>query len=390
MISPILPVYKRTTLKISHGEGAYLYDTSGRRYLDFISGVATNSLGHCHPALINALSLQSHKLWHISNLFEIPGMEEFATLLTKKTFADTAFFCNSGAEAIECTIKMIRKYHSSLGHSHKYRIITFDGAFHGRTLAALWASKRDVLMQEGFGPPVEGFDNIPFGDINAVKKAITKETAAILIEPIQGDGGIRPAPKGFLSALRELCNEHGLLLCFDEIQCGMGRSGKLFAHEHDGVTPDIMSVAKGIGGGFPLGACLATENAARGMTTGTHGSTYGGNPMAMAVGKTVFETISQKPFLDHVSHIGNHLKQGLESIAASCPKTIAEIRGTGLMLGIKCIQNNRELMDKLKDKGLLLAPAGDNVLRLLPPLIIEQHHVDESLQIIKDCFSVEV
>jgi acetylornithine/N-succinyldiaminopimelate aminotransferase len=386
LIPSILPVYKRTKLTISHGEGAYLFDTKGRKYLDFISGVATNSLGHCHPALIDTLHAQSKKLWHISNIFEIPGMEEFASLLTSHTFADTVFFCNSGAEAIECCIKMVRKYHSSIGNPHKYRIITFDGAFHGRTLAALWASKRDPLMQEGFGPPVEGFDNIPFGDIEAVKRTITDETAAILIEPIQGDGGVRPAPAGFLTALRELCNHHGLLLCFDEIQCGMGRSGKLFAHEHYGVTPDIMPIAKGIGGGFPLGACLATEKAAHGMTTGTHGSTYGGNPMAMAIGKKVFETIQQKPFLNHVTQMGEKLKKGLEALALSCPNTIVEIRGTGLLLGIKCVQNNRELMEKIKEEGLLLAHAGDNVLRLLPPLIIEEHHVDESLKILKYCF----
>jgi len=383
MIAPILPVYKRTTLKISYGEGPYLHTTDGRKYLDFISGIATNCLGHCPKALIETLDAQSKKLWHVSNLFEIPGMDALATLLINKSFADTVFFCNSGTEAVECCIKMVRKYHSSRKNSHKYRIITFDGAFHGRTLAALWAGKRDALMQEGFGPPVEGFDNVPFGNIDAVTRAITADTAAILIEPIQGDGGIRPASKDFLHALRQLCDQHDLLLCFDEIQCGMGRSGTLFAHEQYNVTPDIMTLAKGIGGGFPLGACLATASAASGMTLGTHGSTYGGNPLAMAIGKRVLEIISQPPFLAEIIRSGIQLKQGLEKLAATYPNCIADVRGIGLMLGIKCVPPHHQLMEALVRHGLLLAPAGENVLRILPPLNIEPSHVAEALDILE-------
>lgn len=383
MTSHILPVYNRTKIKISHGKGAYLYGIDGRKYLDFISGIATNCLGHCPDVLVEALHTQAQTLWHVSNLFEIPGMDALANLLTSKSFADTLFFCNSGTEAIECCIKMVRKYHNSKGHTNKYRIITFDGAFHGRTLAALWAGKRDALMQEGFGPPVEGFDNVPFGNIEAVANAITPETAAILIEPIQGDGGVRPAPKGFLSALRQLCDERGLLLCFDEIQCGMGRSGTLFAYEQHHVTPDIMTLAKGIGGGFPLGACLATTNAASGMTLGTHGSTYGGNPLAMAVGNHVFEIVSQPSFLANVTNLGNQLKQGLERLTTTYPHCIAEVRGTGLMLGIKCVPPHRQFMEALIEQGLLLAPAGENVLRILSPLNIESSHVSEALEILE-------
>ncbi len=378
-MTSILPVYNRSTIDISHGKGVYVYDTSGKPYLDFVSGVAVNCLGHCDERLIEVLHEQSKKLWHISNIYQIPGLESFANTLTDATFADQVFFCNSGAEAIECCIKMVRKYQDHVGNPDKYRIITFTGAFHGRTLAAIWASKRDAMMQEGFGPPVEGFDNVPFGDIEAVKAAINNETAAILVEPIQGDGGIRPSDPAFLTALRELADEHGLLLCFDEIQCGMGRSGELYAYQHYGVTPDIMTSAKGIGGGFPLGACLATQQAASGMTFGTHGSTYGGNPLAMAVGAKVLSIVNTPEFLAHVKEVGHYLQTQLTSLAKQYPSVIEEIRGMGLIQGIKCKPSNKELMQAAEKEGLLICPAADNVLRFIPPLIVEKSHIDEAI-----------
>lgn len=377
-------------MNIERGQGVYLYTTDGRNYLDFVSGVAVNCLGHCPPILIEALNSQAHKLWHTSNLYQIPGMQEFADLLTGNSFADTVFFCNSGAESIECAIKMMRKYHDATGNPDKYRVITFTGAFHGRTLAAIWASKRDPFMQEGFGPPVEGFDNVEFGNIEAVKAAITHETAAILIEPIQGDGGIRPANAEFLKQLRQLADEHGLLLCFDEIQCGMGRSGRLFAHELYDVKPDIVTSAKGIGGGFPLGACLATAEAAKGMTFGTHGSTYGGNPLAMAVGRVVVNEILKPEFLRNVIEMGILLREGLLQLAAKYPAVISEVRGIGLIQGLKTVPSNKEFSLKLEDAGLLVPIAAENVIRLLPPLIIDKNHVAEALAIIdKVCKSYQ-
>lgn len=383
MITPVLPVYNRAKLEIDYGEGAYLVTTDGARYLDFVSGVAVNCLGHCHPKLIEALKIQSERLWHVSNIFTIPGMDDFAKELTLQTFADTAFFCNSGAEAIECCIKMVRKYHDDTGNPDKYEMITFTGAFHGRTLAAIWASKRDPMMQEGFGPPVEGFVNVEFENLEAVKLAINERTAGILVEPVQGDGGIRPASKAYLQGLRDIADEHGLLLCFDEIQCGVGRTGNLYAYEHYGVTPDIMTTAKGIGGGFPLGACLATEKAAVGMGVGTHGSTYGGNPLAMAVGRVVMQEVSKPEFLQQVQATGAKLKEGLETIAADFPDVIEEIRGLGLMLGIKTVVPNKEFAARLQDQHLLCPVAADNVVRLLPPLIIDDTHVGEALNAVR-------
>jgi acetylornithine/N-succinyldiaminopimelate aminotransferase len=309
-------------------------------------------------------------------------MEEFAEKLTKNSFADKIFFCNSGAEAIECCIKAVRKYHDVTGRPNKFRIISFTGAFHGRTLAAIWASKRDPLIQEGFGPAVDGFDNVEFNDIEAVKEAITDETGAILIEPIQGDGGIRKADKNFLKQLRKICDEKNILLCFDEIQSGMGRTGKLFAHELYGVTPDILTSAKGIGGGFPLGACFFTKKAAQGMTFGTHGTTYGGNPLAMAVGNAVIDEILSQGFLDRVTESGNILKEKLINLARKYPRAIDEVRGEGLLLGIKFIPNNKEIARSLEDGGLLVAVASDNVVRLLPPLIINERHIEKAVDII--------
>lgn len=383
-MTSVLPVYNRSKLKISHGEGAYLFTKDGKKYLDCVSGVAVNCLGHCHPLLVDALKKQSEKLWQISNIFTIPGLEDFADELTSKTFADQVFFCNSGAESIECAIKMVRKYHDATGNPDKYRIITFTGAFHGRTLAAIWASKRDPMMQEGFGPPVEGFDNVPFNDIEAIKAAITPETGAILIEPIQGDGGIRVCSKEYLQEIRNICDEHGLLLCFDEIQCGYGRAGSLYAHQKYGVKPDILTSAKGIGGGFPLGACLATEKAASGMTSGTHGSTYGGNALAMAVGSTVLKEITKPGFMENVTKIGEILKSGLEELAKKYPKAIKEVRGTGLILGIQPICSNKEFNEKLQNNLLLTPLAADNVVRLLPPLNINESHVEEILTAVEN------
>jgi acetylornithine/N-succinyldiaminopimelate aminotransferase len=381
-VSSVLPIYNRSNLRIERGEGVYLYTADGKRYLDFVSGIAVNCLGHNHPRLIDALTIQAKKVWQLSNLYEIPGMEEFAEKLTKNSFADKIFFCNSGAEAIECCIKAVRKYHDVTGRPNKFRIISFTGAFHGRTLAAIWASKRDPLIQEGFGPAVDGFDNVEFNDIEAVKEAITDETGAILIEPIQGDGGIRKADKNFLKQLRKICDEKNILLCFDEIQSGMGRTGKLFAHELYGVTPDILTSAKGIGGGFPLGACFFTKKAAQGMTFGTHGTTYGGNPLAMAVGNAVIDEILSQGFLDRVTESGNILKEKLINLARKYPRAIDEVRGEGLLLGIKFIPNNKEIARSLEDGGLLVAVASDNVVRLLPPLIINERHIEKAVDII--------
>lgn len=383
MMSSVLPVYSRSSIEIEKGEGSFLYSKDGRKFIDFVSGIAVNCLGHCHPKLIKSLNEQSEKLWHISNIFDIPGLEDFANILTSNTFADNVFFCSSGAEANECCIKMIRKYQNSV-NSNRYKIITFTGGFHGRTLAALWASKRDLLMQEGFGPPVEGFINVEFNNIQAVKDAIDDQTAAILVEPIQGDGGIRPTNDGYLKELRKIADENDILLCFDEIQCGMGRSGSLYSYMDYGVEPDILTSAKGIGGGFPLGACLATKKASQGMTLGTHGSTYGGNPLAMAVGKTVIEEILSEGFLDNVKNNGKYLFGKLEDIAVKYPNIIDEIRGYGLILGIKTKILNKDFISKLADNGLLTPAASDNIVRLLPPLNVTKDVIDEALKIIEN------
>lgn len=385
--STILPVYNRSRLQIERGEGVYLYTTDSNRYLDFMSGIAVNCLGYNHPKLVNALLVQSKKVWHLSNLYQIPGMEDLANNLTKNSFADKVFFCNSGAEAVECCIKAVRRYHDVTGHPNKYKIITFTGAFHGRTLAAIWASKRDPLIQDGFGPPVDGFDNVEFNNIKAVREAITDQTGAILIEPIQGDGGIRATDKKFLSELRKLCDDKGLLLCFDEIQSGIGRTGKLFAYEHYGVKPDILTSAKGLGGGFPIGACLFTDKAAKGMTVGTHGSTYGGNPLAMAVGNVVLEEVLSSGFMENVERSGKQLREGLELIAKKFTNVITEVRGIGLLMGIQLVPDNKQFVLKLQDKGMLVAPAADNVVRLLPPLIINERHVRKALDIIEEVCS---
>ena len=389
MIPALLSNYAPADLSFEKGEGPYLYGNDGRRYLDFAAGIAVSALGHAHPKLVAAITDQASKVWHVSNLFRIPGQEELAQKLVDATFADAVYFCNSGAEANECGIKMVRKYFSTNGHPEKYRIIAFESSFHGRTLATIAAAGQDKLLA-GFGPVVEGFDHVPVGDIELVKAAITDETAAILIEPVLGEGGIRVVEPEFLRALRKLCDERGLLLMLDEIQTGMGRTGKLFAHEHAGITPDILTSAKALGGGFPVGACLAVEKVAKAMTVGSHGSTYGGNPLAMAVAGAVTDVITEEGFLDHVVEMGNHLKQGLAGVVDRHPEIFEEIRGIGLHLGLKCKIENTVVFNKLLDHGALTAKGGDNVVRVLPPLIIEDKQISEFIAILDDvCTELE-
>ena len=388
-IAPVLPTYARFPFAFDRGEGARVFTEDGDEFLDFGAGIAVNALGHAHPHLVAALTEQAQKLWHTSNLYTIPGQEKLARRLVEATFADTVFFCNSGAEAVECSVKMARKYHTSGGDEARFRVITFEDAFHGRTLAMLAAGRQQKHL-EGFGPIVDGFDQVPFGDIDATRAAVTDETAAILIEPIQGEGGIKPAEPQFLRALRALCDEYGILLIADEIQCGMGRTGKLFAHEWAGVTPDIMAIAKAIGGGFPLGACLATEAAARGMTAGTHGSTFGGNPLAMAVGNATLDVILEDGFLERVQAAALKLSQKLAMIADEHGAIIEEVRGQGLMLGLKCRVPNTDLVAALGDERMLAVGAGDNVVRLLPPLIVSDEDLDEAVKRISSaCLRLE-
>ncbi len=376
--SVLLPTYARAPVAFERGEGPWSITADGTRYLDFGAGIAVNSLGHAHPHLVAALTAQAGKIWHTSNLYTMPEGERLARRLCEVTFAERAFFTNSGAEANEAAIKMARKYHAAKGHPERFRIITFEGAFHGRTLATIAAGGQQKYI-EGFGPKVDGFDQVPFGDHDALKAAITDETAGIMIEPIQGEGGLRSVPPQCLRGLRELCDEHGLMLIFDEIQTGVGRTGKLFAYELSGVTPDIMSVAKGIGGGFPMGVCLATAEAASGMTLGTHGTTFGGNPLAMAVGNAVLDVILAPGFLDHVAQTSLRLKQSLAEIKDKHPQVIAEIRGEGLMLGLKLHTLNTDFVAEARAAGLLVVAAGDNVVRLLPPLIIGDAEVADAV-----------
>jgi acetylornithine/N-succinyldiaminopimelate aminotransferase len=371
--------FARAKLRFVRGEGVWLIDEQGNRYLDFAAGIAVNSLGHSHPQLVEALKSQAENLWHVSNLYEVPGQETFAKKLTDNSFADKVFFTNSGAEALECAIKTARRYHFVNGHPERYRIITMEGAFHGRTLATIAAGGQAKYL-EGFGPKVDGFDQVPFGDLEAVKAAITDETAAILVEPVQGEGGIRPLSLETLRALRDLCDEHSLLLVLDEVQCGAGRTGKLFAYEWAGIEPDILAAAKGIGGGFPLGACLATNEAAKGMTPGTHGTTYGGNPLAMAVGNAVIDVMLADGFLENVQHSALQFKQGLASLIDRYPDIFADVRGSGLLCGVKCVVPNMQLMNALRDHNMLTVVAGDNALRLLPPLTVTAEEIRLALQ----------
>ena len=379
MISPVLPTYARAPLSFVEGEGSWLIEESGERYLDLGAGIAVTVLGHAHPALVRALGEQGRRLWHTSNLYRIPNQEALAERLVAHTFADTVFVTNSGTEAIECAVKMARKHFSAKGEPERYRIISFEGSFHGRSTAAIAASGAEKMVK-GFGPVLPGFDVVPFLDFDAVKMAIGPETCAILIEPVQGEGGIRPVSTEDLRTLRALCDENGLLLILDEIQCGMGRTGKLFHHEWAGITPDIMTVAKGIGGGFPLGACLATENAASGMGLGTHGSTYGGNPLACAIGNAVMDIVADADFLAGVNRAAGRLRQGLEGLVAAHPEVFEGVRGEGLMLGLKCRAANADVVKAGYAEKVLTVAGGDNVVRLLPPLNISDAEIDEGLR----------
>ena len=376
--SVLVPTYARAPVAFERGEGPWAITADGTRYLDFGAGIAVNALGHAHPHLVKTLTEQAGKIWHTSNLYGAPDGERLARRLCEATFAERVFFTNSGAEANECAIKMARKYHAAKGHPERYRIITFEGAFHGRTLATIAAGGQQKYI-DGFGPKVDGFDQVPFDDEKALRAAITPETAALMIEPIQGEGGLRSVPARFLKLLRDLCDENGLMLIFDEIQTGVGRTGKFFAHEKYGVTPDIMSIAKGIGGGFPMGACLATEEAASGMTLGTHGTTFGGNPLAMAVGNAVLDVVLAPGFIENVGQIALRLKQSLAELKDKHPDVIAEIRGEGLMLGLKLHTLNTDFVNEARAQGLLVVGAGDNVVRLLPPLIITEADVAEAV-----------
>jgi acetylornithine/N-succinyldiaminopimelate aminotransferase len=376
--SHLLPTYARVDLAFERGEGAWLITAAGDRYLDFTSGVAVNALGHAHPHMVKALTEQAQKLWHVSNLYRIPEGEKLADRLCAVTFADTVFFQNSGAEAIECAIKMARKYQYACGKPERFRIITFEGAFHGRTLAAIAATGNKKYL-EGFGPPMPGFDQVPFADLEATKKSISPETAAILIEPIMGEGGVRVVPHTFLRALRKLCDDNGLLLIFDEIQTGVGRTGDLFAYQHTGVTPDIMAIAKALGGGFPIGACLASAEASKSMTAGTHGSTFGGNQLAMAAGNAALDVITADGFLDRVRKNSLLLKQRLAELKDRHAAVIAEVRGEGLLMGLRMVPPASEMVDELRAEKMITVAAGDNVVRLLPPLIIGEHEISEAI-----------
>lgn len=378
MIPSVLPTYNRAPLQFVKGEGSWLIEADGRRFLDLGAGIAVNALGHAHPVLVEALTNQAQNLWHVSNLYQIPQQQKLADQLVENTFADTVFFTNSGTESCELAVKMARKYWYEKGRPEKTEIITFDGSFHGRSSAGIAAAGGEK-MTKGFAPLLPGFVHLTFGDMDGLTNAITDQTAAILIEPVQGEGGIRPVPDAEMKALRQMCDDHDLLLILDEVQCGMGRTGKLFAHEWAGITPDIMMVAKGIGGGFPLGAVLATEDAASGMTAGTHGSTYGGNPLACAVGSAVMTQIADPAFLDTVCARAGQLRQALEGLVAAHPNTFDSVRGTGLMLGIKCKATNIDVVNAGYDNQVITIPAGDNVIRLLPPLNLSEDEVVEAI-----------
>jgi len=376
MIASVLPTYNRAPLTFERGEGSWLFEADGRRFLDMGAGIAVNALGHAHPALVEALTGQAQNLWHVSNLYQIPQQKALADALVEHTFADTVFFTNSGTEAAELAIKMVRKYWHDLGQE-RLTILTFEGAFHGRSTGAIAAAGSEK-MTKGFGPLMPGFKVLPWGDHDALDAALDETVAAVLIEPVQGEGGIRALPEACLKGLRDACDRTGALLVLDEVQCGMGRTGKLFAHEWAGVDPDIMMVAKGIGGGFPLGAVLATEKAAAGMVAGTHGSTYGGNPLACAVGLKVMEIIADPAFLAEVSRKAGLLRQKLEGLVAAHPETFEAVRGSGLMLGLKCRKPNTDLVNATRDSGLLVVPAADNVIRLLPALNIPDEDLAEA------------
>ena len=381
MSNALMPTYARSELAFERGQGPYLFDAEGRRFLDFAAGIAVNSLGHAHPHLVAALTRQVEKLWHCSNLYRIPEGERLAERLCAASFAERVFFCNSGAEAMECGIKAVRRYHDERGDPERYRIVTFAGAFHGRTLATLSAAANPKHMA-GFAPAVDGFDQVAFDNMNELRAAITPETAAVLVEPVQGEGGVRVASPDYLRALRQVCDEFGLLLVLDEVQCGVGRTGRFFAHETAGIAPDVMAVAKGLGGGFPIGACLTTAAVGDCLTAGSHGSTFGGNPLAMAAGNAVLDVVLADGFLSRVEAIADLLRERLEGLAARHPGVLEEVRGAGLLLGVRCRVPNTDVLAAIRAKGLLAATAGDNVLRLAPPLIIDESHVEEAVGIL--------
>jgi acetylornithine/N-succinyldiaminopimelate aminotransferase len=382
MPKPLMETYSPPDLVFERGEGVFLHERGGEEYLDFISGIAVNALGHNHPRLVSALKDQADRLWHTSNMFRVPGQIELAEKYCRDSFADRVFFTNSGTEAIEAAIKTARHWHFANGRPDRYRIITFTGAFHGRSYGAINAGGNPKYL-EGFGPRMEGFDQVEFGDHQALRDAVTEETAAILIEPVQGEGGVRALPDVCLRGLRELCDEHGLLLIYDEVQCGAGRTGKMWAHEWAGdARPDIMAVAKGVGGGFPMGACLTTDDAGAHMVVGTHGSTFGGNPLAMAVGNAVYDVMSEPGFLEGVTDIANYFGQQLAGVADRHSDKVAEVRGRGLLLGLKLKDGyvNKTLAKLARDRHLLIGAAGDNVARMAPPLIIEPAHVRQAVE----------
>jgi acetylornithine/N-succinyldiaminopimelate aminotransferase len=375
-ITPLMPVYPRCEVRPVKGEGVYLIGEGGERYLDFASGIAVNLLGHSHPHLVGTIQKQAETLMHVSNLYGSPQGERLARRLTEPTFADTVFFTNSGAEAVECAIKTARRYHHAKGNPHKNELITFSNAFHGRTMATISATDQ-VKLRDGFAPLLEGFTVVQFDDLEAARAAVGPNTAGFLVEPIQGEGGIRPASHEFMRGLRAICDEHDLMLVLDEVQCGVARTGYLYAYEHYGITPDIMASAKGIGGGFPLGACLATEKAASGMVIGTHGSTYGGNPLAMAAGEAVLDVVATPEFLEQVRTTGERLRAALEQMIPNHDHLFEGVRGLGLMLGVKMKTDSRAFVGYLRTRGILTVAAGDNVVRVLPPLIIDEAHIRE-------------
>ncbi|MBV9829143.1 MAG: aspartate aminotransferase family protein [Alphaproteobacteria bacterium] len=378
MITPVMPTYGRWNVAVERGEGCYLYATDGHKYLDFTSGIAVTSLGHCHPHLIDAVTEQAKKLWHSSNLFRIPGQERLAQRLVENSFADTVFFNNSGAEAVELSIKVARKYQSETGHPERYRVIACNGSFHGRSFATLAAAGAEAYLK-GFGPVMDGFDHVAWDNLNEMRAAVNDKTAALLVEPVQGEGGVRAPSQDFLKGMRAICDEFGLLLIYDEVQCGLGRTGKLFAHEWAGVTPDIMAVAKALGNGFPIGACLATEKAAVGMVPGTHGSTFGGNPMAVAAGNAVLDVMLEPGFLERAERMSQMFRGRLEDLVGKHRNLFDHVRGAGLLIGVKCVITPGDFVTKLRENGLLCLTAGDNVLRILPPLIVTEAEIDQAM-----------
>jgi len=382
MIPALMPTYNRADLAFERGEGCWLYTVDGRRFLDFGAGIATSSLGHNNKHLADAIAEQAHKVMHVSNLYRVPQAEKLAARLVDATFADSVFFCNSGAEANEGMVKMIRRAQYETGHPERFRVICFEGAFHGRTLAML-AATGNAKYLKGFGPEVDGFDHVPFNNLNALRDAITPQTAGVLVEPVQGEGGIRPAHLQFLRDLRSTCDEFGLILGMDEIQSGMGRSGKLFAHEWAGIVPDVLSAAKGIAGGFPMGAILAKESVARHLTAGTHGTTFGGNPLACAAANAVLDVVLAPGFLAGVDRHARKLWRGLVALAAEFPDVFEDARGAGLLLGLKCVVPNTEVQSAFTAEGLLSVGAGDNVVRLAPPLIVGDAEIDEALEMMR-------